>query len=186
MRTRAVCQGKEAASASPSVGLGLQGSVGQGSTWNSLSTALICSGWNCPRARDPKMIQLQSCGGRTSWPQAQVLQSKSWSTWEKGKEWGNGMPWVTQLLSHSRKPSGSGILKTDISFWKLGFLYAEVVYPEHFGKLFKWAGLCWIPLADCHTKKSNNYTQNRIDFFSKWLSAVFFLLSHFRKTKDKS
>lgn len=42
----------------------------------------------------------------------------------------------TELLSHSRKTSGSG-MKADISLWKSGFLYWEVVYPEHFGKLFK-------------------------------------------------
>lgn len=58
------------------------------STWSSLKTALICSGWNCPRVTDHKMIQLHSLrihsvgsmAGRTRWPGAQVLWSKLWRT----------------------------------------------------------------------------------------------------------
>lgn len=58
------------------------------SAWSSLKTALICSGSNCPRVTDHKMIQLHSLhipsagsmAGRTRWPGAQVLQLKSWSS----------------------------------------------------------------------------------------------------------
>lgn len=71
----------------------------------------------------------------------------------KGRNKGMRCLGSAQLLSHSRKPSCSGIMKADISCSKLGFLYAKVIYPEQFEKLFKWAGLFWIPLADSHTQK---------------------------------